>query len=185
MPFSDEELQSLYIDAMSGLARFVIAAAETEGLLTTDLAVPMLILEKNATTELTSQQTILAIDSSVRKDGALIKTIIATPGYSFAVISSGGIRYLLDIRQVGKNIEVASKLLHSFQNEKLDKSADTVLTIGWSQKNEQIIYICDSLTGQPARGERKVLKSMDIWVCADDINITELENELEPGLLGT
>lgn len=185
MPFSDEELQSLYIDAMSGLARFVIAAAETEGLLTTDLAVPMLILEKNATTELTSQQTILAIDQSVRKDSALIKTVIAVSGYSFAVVSSSGIRYLLDIRQVGKNIELASKLLRNFQNEKLDKTADTVLTIGWSQKNEQIVYICDSLTGQPARGERKVLKSMDIWVCADDISITELEHELEPGLLGT
>ena len=184
MPFSDDELRSLYIDAMSGLARFVIAAAETEGMLT-DVSVPMLILEKQATTELTSQQTILAIDSSVRKDSNLIKIIIATPGYSFAVISSSGIRYLLDIRQVGKNIDLASKLLRSFQNEKLDKSADTVLTIGWSQKNEQIVYVCDSLTGQPARGERKVLKSMDVWVCADDINITELEHELEPGLLGT
>lgn len=185
MPFSDDELQSLYVDAMNGLARFVIAAAETEGLLTTDLAVPMLILEKNVTTEATSTQTIMAIDTSVRKDSSLIKTIIATSGYSFAVISSGGTRYLLDIRQVGKNIEIASKLLRNFQNEKLDKSADTVLTIGWSQKNEQIIYIADSLTGQPARGERKVLKSMDIWVCADDIKITELEHDLEPGLLGT
>ena len=185
MPFSDEDLQSLYVDAMSGLARLVIAAAETGGLLPTDLAVPMLILEKDTTTELTSQQTILAIDQSVRKDSALVKTIIATPGYSFAVVSSNNIRYLLDIRQIGKNIELASKLLRNFQNEKLDKTADTVLTIGWSQKNEQIVYVCDSLTGRPARGERKVLKSMDIWVCADDISVAELENDLEPGLLGT